>query len=113
MRLYQLRADLVANVSIYVDEYYYMNHNPVNVSNVSFCNVSVTYSHQNYNDQVNVQVWLPIDTWNECMIGLGGRGWQAGLHHDKFRAMDVLSGKTMPHWRLMVGIRLSNSHLNG
>ncbi|KAL1966362.1 hypothetical protein VTN77DRAFT_4504 [Rasamsonia byssochlamydoides] len=74
-----LEASLVSNYSKYVSEWYYMNHHSVNVTNLSFCNVSIAYTHPGQNDSVNVQVWLPLDTWNGRMQGIGGGGWQAGL----------------------------------
>jgi feruloyl esterase len=45
---------------------------------LTFCNVSVTYSHPGYNDAVNTHVLLPFaDKWNERLMGLGGGGFTA------------------------------------
>lgn len=47
------------------------------VVNVSFCNVTMTYTHTNQNDAVTLQVWLP-DDWNGRFQGTGGGGWLGG-----------------------------------
>lgn len=48
---------------------------------IDFCNVTVTYTHPGWNDQVNVYVWLPLekDDWNGRFLGTGGGGWAAGF----------------------------------
>ena len=45
-----------------------------------FCNVTITYTHPGFDDQVNVQVWLPFgDDWNERFLGIGGVGFATGV----------------------------------
>ncbi|WYZ42270.1 hypothetical protein EsH8_V_001165 [Colletotrichum jinshuiense] len=73
-----LEANLVKNFSSNLGPV--PNHGPVNVTNIGFCNVSTTYTHYGGNDTVNVQVWLPTDTWNGRLQGIGGGGWSAGLN---------------------------------
>ncbi|ETS78053.1 hypothetical protein PFICI_10115 [Pestalotiopsis fici W106-1] len=75
-----LETKFVANYSTSIHTGLYTNHGAVTVSNVNFCNITVTYTHPGQNDSVHVQVWLPSDTWNGRLQHIGGAGWQAGLH---------------------------------
>lgn len=43
---------------------------------VSYCGVNISYTHTGWNDLINVEVWLPLDTWNGRFQGTGGGGWQ-------------------------------------
>jgi hypothetical protein len=56
-----LEVNHVANYSVNIPLGGYHNHGPVNVTNVGFYNISITYTHPNGNKSVNVQVWLPTD----------------------------------------------------
>ncbi|KAH8909433.1 tannase and feruloyl esterase [Coniochaeta sp. PMI_546] len=47
-------------------------------SGLSFCNVTLLYHHPGQNDNTNVQVWLPLQGWNERFVGVGGGGFAAG-----------------------------------
>lgn len=47
-------------------------------SGLSFCNVTLLYHHPGQNDNTNVQVWLPLQGWNERFVGVGGGGFVAG-----------------------------------
>ncbi|KAH6972027.1 Tannase/feruloyl esterase [Ilyonectria sp. MPI-CAGE-AT-0026] len=50
------------------------------VYTISFCNVSVTYTHLGTNDAVNVQVWLPSSlSWNGRLQAVGGGGYSASF----------------------------------
>ncbi|KAL2826815.1 tannase and feruloyl esterase-domain-containing protein [Aspergillus cavernicola] len=84
-------VDFLTDVSAYIPESVYTNHGRLNVTDASFCVVSLAYTHTNQTDFVNVQVWLPIDTWNERMMGLGGGreggGFNCGLYPDNIMAM--------------------------
>lgn len=48
---------------------------------INFCNVTLTYTHPGWNDEVNIYVWLPLDEkdWNGRFLGTGGGGWAAGF----------------------------------
>lgn len=50
----------------------------VTTANVSYCNVTMTYTHPNQNDAINLQIWLP-DNWNGRFQGTGGSGWRGGI----------------------------------
>lgn len=44
----------------------------------SFCNVTITYTHPSYDDSIGVELWLPLQGWNERLQAIGGGGWAAG-----------------------------------
>ena len=49
-------------------------------SNLTFCEVLITYTHLNYHNLINVTTWLPTpETWNGRFQGTGGGGYAAGL----------------------------------
>ncbi|KAH7394295.1 feruloyl esterase B precursor [Pyrenochaeta sp. MPI-SDFR-AT-0127] len=50
----------------------------LSTSPISFCNVSITYTHPGQNDIINIWLWLP-STWNGRFQGVGGGGWITGL----------------------------------
>jgi hypothetical protein len=45
---------------------------------ISFCNVTLTYTHPGQGDTVHVYIWLPLEAWNGNFLGQGGGGWAAG-----------------------------------
>jgi feruloyl esterase len=83
----------VTNHSQFVHAGYYTNHGSVNVTNASFCNVTLTYTHPGQDDKVNVQVWLPADNWNGRLQAVGGGGWQAGLYTPSLMGMTAAVGE--------------------
>jgi hypothetical protein len=51
----------------------------LNYTNLSFCNVSIQYTHPGWNDSIHVQIWLPpLARWNGRFQGTGGGGWITG-----------------------------------
>lgn len=57
---------------------------------VSFCNISIVYTHPGQGDTINVWVWLP-DQWSGRFQGVGGGGWVTGLEAPSM-ASAVLAG---------------------
>ena len=50
----------------------------VNITNLAFCNTTVTYTHIGQNDSISVQTWLPLRKWNGRFQGAGGGGFATG-----------------------------------
>lgn len=57
----------------------YASRPAFNATGLSFCNVSIHYTHPGYDDDINVQVWLPLDDWNGRFQSTGGGGLVVGL----------------------------------
>lgn len=72
-------ANVVTNYSYNIDAGRYASRYAQNATDLNFCNVSLHYTHSGYDDDVNVQVWLPLDTWNGKFQGTGGGGFTVGL----------------------------------
>lgn len=82
-----METTFIANYSQNVHPGTYANHGPVTVTNVNFCNVTLTYTHPGQHDSINVQVWLPANNWNGRLQAIGGGGWQAGLYWPSLMGM--------------------------
>lgn len=74
-----LETTLVSNYSGLAPYTTYINHGNVTLDNVSFCNVTVSYTRVGQNNTIHNQVWLPLN-WNGRMQGIGGGGYSAGLN---------------------------------
>ncbi|KAI1475100.1 tannase and feruloyl esterase [Daldinia eschscholtzii] len=72
-----LSASLVSNLTIQVPESTYVNHGAIYAEDVSFCNLTTTYTHTGKSDTVTISVYLP-EKWNGRMQGVGGGGYSAG-----------------------------------
>lgn len=48
------------------------------IPDLNFCNVTVTYTHPSWHDSINVNVILPIETWNGCFAAGGGGVFATG-----------------------------------
>lgn len=88
-----LEADLVSNFSRHLPIGAYLNHGDVNITDVDFCNVTLSYTHPGQNDLLTVQAWLPMDTWNGRLQAIGGGGWQAGLSYAASLSMQGAVGE--------------------
>ena len=53
------------------------NSQAMNLTNLNFCNVTVTYTHPKTGDNINTQVWLPLSGWNGRFQATGGGGFLA------------------------------------
>ncbi|KAH8689333.1 putative feruloyl esterase [Talaromyces proteolyticus] len=42
---------------------------------ISFCNITLWYTHQGWNDNIAVTVWIPLTGWDGRMRGVGGSGF--------------------------------------
>lgn len=73
-----LEASIVTNYSVSVPLSVRFTQLAVDVNNASFCNVTVTYTHQGQHDTVIVEAWLPSDGWNGRLQAVGGGGMVAG-----------------------------------
>ncbi|KAL9086092.1 MAG: hypothetical protein Q9165_007304 [Trypethelium subeluteriae] len=50
----------------------------MNLTNLNFCNASISYTHPGENDTINTVVWLPLSGWNGRFQGTGGGGYETG-----------------------------------
>ncbi|KAH8660383.1 Tannase/feruloyl esterase [Xylariales sp. PMI_506] len=75
-----VQASVVSNYSADVLAAYNFNHGAVTVTNASFCNITVTYTHPGQNDTINIEAWLPTEGWNQRLQAIGGGGYIAGRY---------------------------------
>lgn len=75
-----LTASEVHNYSFVNNLGSYAANIAANYTDLDFCNVTVSYSHEHGNDTINVNVWLPLSTddWNGRFQGTGGGGFATG-----------------------------------
>ncbi|KAJ6445152.1 positive regulator of purine utilization [Purpureocillium lavendulum] len=57
-----------------------LNYAPLgnNTKPLDLCEVNVTLEHAGAGDKVLVQTWLPLGTWNQRYVAIGGGAWLAG-----------------------------------
>ncbi|KAM3068381.1 hypothetical protein ACMFMG_009518 [Clarireedia jacksonii] len=61
-------------------------------TSISFCNVSLVYTHPGEGDKINVQVWLPAaSSWNQRFMGTGGGALATGTF-DRALSPAIASG---------------------
>ncbi|KAI8237192.1 putative feruloyl esterase [Colletotrichum sp. SAR 10_96] len=82
-----VKANLVTNHSISVPSAVRFTQPSVEVSNASFCNVTVAYTHPGQDDSIVVEAWLPAGGWNGRLQAVGGGGWVAGRSAPFYTAM--------------------------
>lgn len=85
LEFHPLQANVVQGASESLIQGLYVGHGATEIKDVSYCNVSLSYSHTGHSDTVNVQVWLPSpDDWNNRLMAVGGGGFAAGLFYLSF-----------------------------
>lgn len=47
-------------------------------ANISFCNITIIYTHSNWNDQITLTINLPLTGWNGRFVATGGGGLITG-----------------------------------
>ncbi|KAM0482212.1 hypothetical protein ACHAP7_004442 [Fusarium lateritium] len=82
-----IQANVVTNYSVAAPEAYRYVAPTIEEQNATFCNVTVSYTHPGQNDTIDVEAWLPIDTWNGRLQAVGGGGWVAGRFFLSYAAM--------------------------
>ncbi|KAF5704828.1 hypothetical protein FGLOB1_8340 [Fusarium globosum] len=74
-----IEATVVPNYSFDVPHGWTYSQPALNVKNVTFCNVTVTYTHPGQNDTIHAEAWLPTqESYNGRLQSLGGSGWTPG-----------------------------------
>ena len=80
----------VTNFTADVHSAYRFTQPSVYAENLSFCNVTVAYTHPGHDDRVHVEIWLPAgqhDDWNERFYAVGGGGLAAGRFFLSYTSM--------------------------
>lgn len=86
-RILDIKATVVTNYTVNVNEAFRYTQPTVEASNLTFCNVTVSYTHPGQDDNIKVDAWLPIGSWNHRLQAVGGGGWVAGRNFQSFGAM--------------------------
>jgi hypothetical protein len=74
-----INTTLVEGYSTNVLDKFWFNHASTAVTNATFCNVTVAYTHPGQGDYINVNIWLPpAEDWNSRLMAVGGGGFVAG-----------------------------------
>lgn len=82
-----LSANLVQNFTREVSDQLFYNHPSVSLKGIDYCNVTVTYTHPGQDDTINVETWLPMNSWNGRLQAVGGGGYVAGRFALSYTAM--------------------------
>jgi hypothetical protein len=74
-----VHASVVSNFTMEADSSLRYTSPSVVAQGLSFCNVTVVYTHSGTDDEVYVEAWLPpSESWNERLFTAGGSGFGAG-----------------------------------
>ncbi|CAI6080519.1 unnamed protein product [Clonostachys chloroleuca] len=74
-----VHASVVSNFTMEADSSLRYTSPSVVAQGLSFCNVTVVYTHSDTDDEVYVEAWLPpSESWNERLFTAGGSGFGAG-----------------------------------
>jgi hypothetical protein len=82
-----LEANLVEKFTATAPSQLFYGHPTTAVDDVTFCNVTVTYTHTDANNEIHVESWLPIGNYNQRLHAVGGGGWVAGRYSPSYSAM--------------------------
>ena len=84
-----LTTSLITNYSASVPSALRFTQPPATLTNTTFCNVTVTYTHPGQHDTVIVEAWLPMEnpSWNERLQAVGGGGFAPGRLALSYEAM--------------------------
>lgn len=82
-----LSASPVLNYTQTAMSSFNFNHPTIRAQGVDFCNVTITYTHPGQGDEVGVETWLPLSTWNGRIQSVGGGGWVAGRFFLSYQGM--------------------------
>lgn len=72
-------AEVVLNHTTFTPRFSNPNHDYIPPTQVDFCNVTIAYTHTGYNESILTRIYLPINSWNGRLQGVGGGGFIAGL----------------------------------
>ncbi|KAK5636426.1 hypothetical protein RRF57_012138 [Xylaria bambusicola] len=88
LEVLRIDATLVTNYSASVSEIYRYTQPSVELSNATFCNVTVSYTHPGQNDTIHAEAWLPAVNWNSRFQAVGGGGYIAGRYVASYANME-------------------------
>ncbi|KAL1837174.1 hypothetical protein VTJ49DRAFT_4184 [Mycothermus thermophilus] len=75
-----IQATLITNYTAYAPEALRLTAPAVTLTEATFCNVTIAYTHPGQDDRLTVETWLPVENpgWNGRLEAVGGGGWAAG-----------------------------------
>jgi len=83
-----IEASAVTNFTANAHYAYRFTQPSISVEHVSFCNVTITYTHPGTSDCTHVEIWLPEhEQWNERLYSVGGGGFAAGRFFLSYTSM--------------------------
>ncbi|KAK4199480.1 tannase and feruloyl esterase-domain-containing protein [Triangularia verruculosa] len=102
--LLSLTTTPVTNFSASVPAITRLTAPAISYTGLSFCNVTLTYTHPGQNDSVIVETWLPASNatanttaatspWNFRLLAVGGGGWAAGRYDFPYYGMKGAIGE--------------------
>lgn len=101
-------VNLVENYNSTAVSQLYYGHPTVKVENLSFCNVTVTYTHPGQNDTIHVETWLPLGNYNGRLQSIGGGGWVAGRYPPSYTGMSGAIGEGYATSTTDAGLKLQS-----
>ena len=75
----QLLAEPVTGYDVNATEIDRLTQPAIVADDISFCNVTVSYTHPNQDDHIIIETWMPTaDAWNSRLQSVGGGGLVGG-----------------------------------